>query len=124
MTTNTYTNLCDSVGAKSEKPCSAGKRTCSMPCLDKDGKCQYLTYPPAKAEQRERLEELIFKANHELFMNDTQGGWQYFYVDREHGSEYICSPSRQESCYMITKTLVEIGVLSKEEVKEALCKNH
>jgi len=133
MTTNTYQALCDRVGLKPEivplcdvceKQAFELKDDDTYICLNADEKIclgYEKIYPPATAEQRERLEELVFKANYGLFMNDTQGGWQYFYESRKFKGDYVVSKDRTELTYALTQKLVDEGVLSKEEVKEVLC---
>lgn len=137
MTTNTYTNLCDSVGAYEEYGCGTYAK-----CQYKDDRpdvycqncnkdnLQRITYPPATAEQRERLEELI---------GDKWGSFEYIkdsnYVEEWHiilpipSQPKVYCPNalgetRPDALYALTHKLVNEGVLGKEEVKEALCKNH
>ena len=116
--TNTYQSLCDDVGIKPEKPCLSGKRTCTMPCLDKQRVCQYLAYPPQSAEQRERLEELILKLGRLSYHKSD-----IYYIcilSRVNNTNNGMAGTRPEALYALTHKLVAEGVLSKEEVAKAL----
>ena len=111
MSTNTYQALCDSVGAY--KP--------------------YYNYPPATAEQRERLMLLIVKANKNYssdFSVQSFDDGLHLAADNNNGNGYLLPAEHEviglnyaDALYALTQKLVQESVLDKEEVKGALVGN-
>ena len=116
MTTNTYQALCDSVGAyymTEGREYDSEGNICSW----------YKNYPPQSAEQREKLLILIEKqvGLTAIYLKETN---DYIMRDETFSFEYVSITGERDEClYGITQKLVDEGVLSKGEVKEALCGN-
>lgn len=144
MTTNTYQALCDDVGIEPKEiltceTCGSlmmelhpyGDLWCNK-CTNNRDYTTTLHYPPQSAEQRERLEELItsklFYITYRLErMTDKTfkyeaGGYERDDGFLEYESGYFTN--RPEALYALTHKLRKEGVLSKEEVKEALNGNN
>ena len=137
MTTNTYHALCDEVNLDKNPQCfyfDDCPYGFGHSCKDCDSPWGELRHPPQSAEQRERLEELIWSLTQCTYFNiyqrlnlcDDKG--DYFWAapnaynintDRDFVKKYWFK-SRSEALYALTHKLVEEGVLSKEEVKGAL----
>ena len=134
MTTNTYQALCDDVEAYEDttKPKAFCQKTCKWGnkyklgaglgcggCLDKEfGDVTKRIYPPQSAEQRERLEELILNLGRLSYHKSD-----IYYIcilSRVNNANNGMAGTRHEALYALTHKLVQEGVLSKEEVKEAL----
>ena len=147
LTTNTYTNLCDSVGAyevtytydieginwfggiftqtftkKEFKEDSWRWLTKQYRSDRKVVKVnKNITYPPATAEQRERLEELIYsKAEWFVCYKWISGDISGYKYTFENPLITCFAKTKPDALYALTHKLVAEGVLSKEEVKEAL----
>lgn len=146
MTTNTYTNLCDSVGAyeitytydieginwfggiftqtftRNEFKEDAWRWKTKEYRVIKVNKKNI--YPPATAEQRERLEELIElnigESEHLAKSKATQFLCNIFNCEKNASVYFAYEQSRPDALYALTHKLVQEGVLSKEEVAKAL----
>jgi len=129
---NTYQNLCDTVGLKPILGCTAydilSEDEADAYCDDYCGQCKYHgdIYPSATAEQRERLEELILSNVFDVDIVKHPSTKQYkYYIGLKPNSNDIQSDwfdTRPDALYALTQKLRNEGVLNDEEVKEALCK--
>ena len=147
MTTNTYQALCDSVGAYSyhdackmqidyeEKGLSFSKFEADCP---QKGHCtteckqafDLKIHPPATAEQRERLKELILNEGWTLICwklgKNPEGCVYYIQAEKGVGKQrkiiqtQTANNTKSSELYALTHKLVSEAVLSKEEVAKAL----
>lgn len=140
MTTNIYTNLCDSVGAyeitytydieginwfggivtqtftRNEFKEDAWRWKTKEYRVIKVNKKNI--YPPATAEQRERLEELILNSGRLSYhKNDIH---YICILSRVNNVNNGIAGTRPDALYSLTHKLVQENVLSKEEVAKAL----
>ena len=141
MTTNTYQALCDRVGLKP-------RYFAIFWDYEPDSRCEFVNekeyktleeaikrsssefknqveprLPYQSAEQREKLLILIEKqvGLTAIYLKETN---DYIMRDETFSFEYVSITGERDEClYGITQKLVDEGVLSKGEVKEALSGN-